>query len=200
MRFAEYRTPQIGEKTVSHNLSAFKYPRAAFGCGGRMGLLIYPIIGYFTKDREKQKILAVGCRTEDDIYWLRAYRFRDTYGFDLFSYSNNILVGDIHKTTFPDHTYDVILLGWVLSYSKDPAAIIKECKRILKPGGLLGIGIEHNPHQNTEGVGAVRANLLNSTNDLIKLLDSTIEHKIVFEYDHYHPSERGSVIITRVLA
>ena len=74
MRFAEYRTPQIGEKTVSHNLSAFKYPRAAFGCGGRMGLLIYPIIGYFTKDREKQKILAVGCRTEDDIYWLRAYR------------------------------------------------------------------------------------------------------------------------------
>lgn len=198
MRFADFNTPQIGTKTISHNLSAFKHPRAVFGCGGRMGLLIHPIVGYFTREREKQKILAVGCRTEDDVYWLRAYGFRNTYGFDLFSYSKNIIVGDIHRTAFPDNTYDVVLLGWVLSYSKDPGAIIKECKRILKPGGLLGIGIEHNPLQDTEGPGLVRSNLLNSTADVIALLNENMAHKIVFEYDHYGPKEHGSVVITKL--
>ncbi|OHA24448.1 MAG: hypothetical protein A3D50_01465 [Candidatus Taylorbacteria bacterium RIFCSPHIGHO2_02_FULL_44_12] len=200
MCFADHNNTQIGEKTISHNLSAFELPRAVFGCGGRMGLLIYPIIGYFSKNRRSKKILVVGCRTEDDIYWLRAYGFIDTYGFDLISYSSNILLGDIHQTSFPDRTYDVILLGWMISYTKDPHSVIKECQRIMKPKGLLGISLEHNPLQDKEGLGSVRVNNLNCTDDIINLLDSASKHKIVFEYDHYNNGDQASVVISRLLS
>ncbi len=199
LRFDSLKSDKIGEQTISHNLSAFNFPRAVFGCGGRMGLLIYPIIAYFTKDRDRKKILVVGCRTEDDIYWLRAYRFKDTYGLDLFSYSDNIIVGDIHRTEFADKTYDVVLLGWMISYSKDPVGVVKECQRILKPGGLLGIGIQHNPLQDREGLGAVRVNNLNSTDDLKKLISSVSENRIVFEYDHYNKNDLSTVVISQLL-
>lgn len=194
MQFAAVGS-DVGEKTIDHNLSAFNLPRAVFGCGGRMGLLIYPIVAYFTRDPEKRKVLVVGCRTEDDIYWLRAYRFYDTYGLDLFSYSKNILLGDIHHTDIPDATYDVVLLAWMISYSKNPLAVLTECNRILKPGGLLGIGIEHDPNQATDD--SPRVNTLNTTANLIALTKYVMPSRVIFEYDHHLPNERGSVVVLR---
>lgn len=199
LRFGDLSNKQIGEKTIEHNLSAFNYPRAVFGCGGRMGLLIYPLVGFFAKNRKEKKILVVGCRTEDDIYWLRAYGFLNTYGFDLFSYSDNVIIGDIHKANFQDKTYDVVLLGWMISYSKDPAGVIKECRRILKPGGLLGIGIQHNPEQEKSGLGTVRVNALNSTSDIIRLVDSICKNRLIFEYDHCNKGDLSTAVISQLI-
>ena len=200
MRFSEEQSSKIGEQTIAHNLSAFQSPPAAvFGCNGRMGLLIYPVVSYYVNNRQSRKILIVGCRSEDDIFWMRSYGFVNTMGFDLFSYSNNILVGDIHKTNFEDNSFDVVLLGWMISYSKDPICVITECRRILKPEGLLGIGIDHNPNQDRDGIRPPRVNTLNSTSDITNLLDSTIKHKVVFEYDHYPEEDYRCVIISRVL-
>lgn len=182
----------VGERTIAHNLGAFEHLGAVFGCGERMGLLIYPVIAfnsYYSINKSKQKILIVGCRTEDDIYWMRSYGFYHTIGFDLFSYSNNILVGDIHKTDFENESFDVILLGWMISYSKDPETVIKECRRILKTGGLIGIGIDHDPNQDGIKIQPPRVNPLNSTTDIISLLDSTIKHKVLFEYDHFNEKD-----------
>jgi ubiquinone/menaquinone biosynthesis C-methylase UbiE len=78
----------------------------------------------------------------------------------------------------------------MISYTKDPATVVKECRRILKHGGLLGIGIEHIPIKNTsidipEKFGStVRVNYLNTSGNIISLLDSIMSHKILFEYDH----------------
>ncbi|MEQ9412853.1 MAG: class I SAM-dependent methyltransferase [Cyclobacteriaceae bacterium] len=188
MRFNQKGSNNIGEATISHNLSAFNH-NAGYGVGQRMGLLIYPIIAYntfYTIDKSKLKVLLVGCRTEDDIFWMRSYGYSKAIGFDLFSYSDNVIVGDIHKTEFPSQSFDIVLLGWMISYTKDPAGVVKECRRILKDGGLLGIGIEHNPTQDNANLVSPRVNALNSTSDIISLLDTCINHKVIFEYDHYN--------------
>lgn len=200
MKFSKEQSSNIGEQTIAHNLSAFEQsPSAVFGCNGRMGLLIYPVISYYVDDRWKLNVLIVGCRSEDDIFWMRSYGFSKTIGFDLFSYSSYILVGDIHNTSFEDNSFDVVLLGWMISYSKDPACVVNECRRILKTEGLLGIGLDHNPNQDIEGIRPPRVNTLNSSTDIIDLLDSNMKHKVVFEYDHYPEGDYRCVVISRVL-
>lgn len=202
MRFFKGGSTNIGEKTIEHNLSAFDV-NAGYGCGGRMGLLIYPIISFYsfyTIDKSKLKVLMVGCRTEDDIYWMRAYGFSQAIGFDLFSYSRHILIGDIHQTDFADGELDVVVLGWMISYTKDPLTVVKECRRILKKGGLLGIGLEHNPHQVGITIQPPRVNPTNSTRDLKNILDVAMDHKVLFEYDHLNDTagDFSTVIVTRV--
>jgi len=187
MKFFDGGSKSIAEKTIRHNLTAFNSD-SGFGCGQRMGLLIYPVVAHYTFSRipkAQKKVLIVGCRTEDDIFWMKAYGFENTFGFDLFSYSKYVLVGDIHKTDFESGSFDIVLLGWMIPYTKDPKTVILECRRILKSGGLLGIGIQHVPTEEKDAV----ANTLNSSGDIISLLDETLEHKVLFEYDHYNQKD-----------
>ncbi|BAI60638.1 ABC transporter ATP binding protein [Methanocella paludicola SANAE] len=44
---------------------------------------------------------------------------------------------DCMKTSFPDDTFDTVLMALVLNYIPDPAAALAEARRILKPGGRL---------------------------------------------------------------
>ena len=189
MKFYNGGSSDISKRTVGYNLTAFNHG-SAFGCGQRMGLMIYPVIAYnsfYKIDKSKLKILIVGCRTEDDIFWMRAYGFSQTFGLDLFSYSKYIWLGDIHGTDFPDESFDVILLGWMIAYSKEPKTVVKECRRILKTGGLLGIGLEYLPTKKTfdKYLGEI-PNTLNTTADIISLIDSVTINKVIFEYDHYN--------------
>jgi SAM-dependent methyltransferase len=201
MKFYGVGSESISKKTVEYNLTAFNTD-SGFGCGQRMGLLIYPVVGFYTSnriDKSKIKVLIVGARTEDDIFWMRSYGFKNTFGLDLFSYSKYVLLGDIHKTDFQNENFDVILLGWMIAYSKDPKAVIKECRRILKPGGLLGIGIDYVPIEDTSTPGIEEIpNNLNSSKDIIDLLDANIKHKVIFEYDHYNEKkgDHGTAVVT----
>jgi len=136
----------VGEKTISHNLSAFDC-NAVFGMARRMSLLLFPTAAVFKDRLNEVKVLVVGPRTEDDIFWARSLGMFNTIGLDLFSYSPLIQVGDIHDSGIPDRSYDAVLLGWMISYSSNPRRVVDECLRILKPGGLLGIGIESNSRQ-----------------------------------------------------
>ena len=201
MKISSTQTSDIGETTISHNISAFEQlASSAFQCGGRMGLLIYPIVSYFkfiTNDCNKLRILIVGCRTEDDIYWLRSYGFPNTMGFDLFSYSPHVMTGDIHKTNFPDSEFDVVLLGWMISYSKNPSLVIKECHRILKHGGLFGIGVDHDSNQEKNGIMPPRVNSINSTGDIKALINNQFENKVIFEYDHFNPLDARVAVIVK---
>jgi SAM-dependent methyltransferase len=202
MKFLENGSSSIGEDTVSHNLGAFKQI-GGYGCGQRMGLLLYPVIAFDsinTIDKAKRKVLLVGCRTEDDIFWMRAYGYKQAVGFDLFSYSDNIIVGDIHKTEFADETFDAVILGWMISYTKDPKAVFSECRRITKKNGLFGIGLEHNKNQDNANLPPPRMNPLNSTGDIITMLDETMKHKVLFEYDHANDNlgDYSTAVITIV--
>lgn len=169
INFIESSSEGVGDKTVAHNLDGLMNQKAAFGMSGRMGVLLYPLV-MLLREVQSPKVLIVGPRTEDDIFFAKALGLRDTIGLDLFSYSKYIDIGDIHATHYPSGHFDAVLLGWMISYSSNPEDVIKECKRIMKPGGFLGIGIESNIEMKRGAslADSPRVNALNTSEDLVK--------------------------------
>lgn len=62
-----------------------------------------------------------------------------TYGRE--SLNLNIKTGDLQEAGFSENTFDVITLFHVLEHIQDPIVTLRECYRILKPGGLLVIAV-----------------------------------------------------------
>ena len=52
-------------------------------------------------------------------------------------YGIEIKAGTIFDLSIPDSEFDVVTLWDVLEHTPDPMAVLQECRRILKPGGLL---------------------------------------------------------------
>ena len=56
--------------------------------------------------------------------------------------------GDLHAMPFPDARFDHVLLLNVLTYTKDPALVLREAARVLRPGGDLTIStLAHHAHK-----------------------------------------------------
>lgn len=173
LRILNSKSQDIGEYTIKHNLDALS-TRAAYGMGNRMSLLLYPLAAVLI-NINKPKVLIVGPRTEDDIYWARSLGLIGARGLDLFSYSEMIDIGDIHQTDYQTGYFDAVVLGWVISYSSTPDKLIQECKRIVRTNGYLGFGIESNPSQRKSGVyTAPRVNSLNSAADISTLVNANV--------------------------
>ena len=79
--------------------------------------------------------LAVAKRKGWDVYgcepnkWLCNWA-KENYGID-------VRQGDIFRQKYESNFFDVVTLWDVLEHTPDPMAALKECSRILKPGGLL---------------------------------------------------------------
>jgi ubiquinone/menaquinone biosynthesis C-methylase UbiE len=48
-------------------------------------------------------------------------------------------VGDTSKVEAPDATFDAVVAHTLLSHVEDPAGVVNEAARVLRPGGMLGI-------------------------------------------------------------
>lgn len=48
-------------------------------------------------------------------------------------------VGDVYQIPFPDASFDAVFANAVLMYLRDPLAALKEMRRVLRPGGVVGI-------------------------------------------------------------
>ena len=59
---------------------------------------------------------------------------RERHGLDVFT-------GTLEEAAYPDDTFDAITLWDVLEHLHDPAASLREIRRILKPGGVLIIRV-----------------------------------------------------------
>jgi SAM-dependent methyltransferase len=169
MRMLETPGSGVSAEVIPYNLGAFRETHSVFGMGRRMGLLLYPAAALL-REAPQARVLVVGPRTEDDIFWAWSLGLTDARGLDLFSYSPWIDVGDMHATAYPDASFDAVLLGWVLAYSSAPATALAECRRILKPGGLLGIGMESIAAAAFASVRESRPNPVNSVADLDAIL------------------------------
>jgi len=135
-------TGGVAKSTLQHNLRGMLDLHVE-----RSVRLIYPIAMWAAARRTSLadlRVLTVGPRTEGEIFNLVAHGFRrgNIVGLDLISYSPTIELGDMHAMAYSDATFDVVVAGWVISYSDQKDIAAREIARVTKPGGIVAIGIE----------------------------------------------------------
>lgn len=170
--------------TINHNLKSIANFRSS-----RMSLLIDPLAVIETVDPQS-RILVIGCRNELDLLMLFAKGFstRKVRGLDLISYSPFVDCGDMHSLPYSGDSFDVVICGWTLSYSRQPGVAASEMKRVCRRGGVIAVAVEYCAdvagvdsllgYSISDGTGRE----LNSVLDLQELF-SVHEGQVVFRHD-----------------
>lgn len=92
------------------------------------------------------KLLDIGCGGGDFAAWMRQQPDWHAYGLERVSamasaayrhYRLPVIVGDQLQLALRSASFDVVTLWTVLEHLADPAQGLRECARILKPGGVL---------------------------------------------------------------
>ena len=93
------------------------------------------------------RTLSIGCRFETELLYLTGYGFnpKGIRGLDMISYSPWIDLGNMHKMSYPDNSFDTVTMGWLISYSETPELAAKEIVRVLKPGGFVAMAVSYYP-------------------------------------------------------
>lgn len=133
--------------TVSHN--RVEIDSGAFASAARTLRLINPLssIQDVFLRAANMKVLSIGPRTEMELLHLVGVGFhpKNITAVDLISTSPWIELGDMHALPYADRSFDVVISGWVLGYSKDGQKAVDELVRVTKDGGLVAIGCTYNP-------------------------------------------------------
>jgi hypothetical protein len=139
LRTFDLKSKEVSENTITHNLKGIRDHAAT-----RPLALIKPL-SVIESLSKNAKILTVGPRSEGELFSLVGYGFlpQNIRGLDLITFSPWVDLGDMHAMPYLDNSFDVVLLGWVIAYSESPEIAAKEVIRVLKPGGIVAIGVEH---------------------------------------------------------
>ena len=178
------------ENALEHNLDALRKPEEL----DRPWRLINPLRSnnYFILHHKTLKVLTVGPRTEAEILTLIGCGFRpdNISGLDLLSYSPFVDVGDMHAMPYDDDSFDVVILGWVLGYSRDNARVAAEVLRVARPSAFVLIGCQYNPRSNDELNLSLaikkEPTRYHHTDDMVRLFDGHVR-SILFRHD-VHPT------------
>ena len=134
-------------------------------------------------------ILEAGCGTGQLSITLSRYA-RQIYGIDLskgslieakqFINSNDIksvhlFRMNIFKLFFKENTFDVIISNGVLHHTYNPKLAFSKLVRVLKPGGIIVIGLYHRYGRIIQ---KIRQSLIKNFGDSFKFLDKRFREKI----------------------
>lgn len=137
-------------KTLQKNLANLRAHQAL----DRPVLLVNALLGveYVLSNAPRLDLLSIGPRSEAEIFALIAGRFQPERitGLDLISYSDFVRIGDMHAMPFDDDSFDVVVAGWVLTYSTDNQQAAREILRVARPGAHIAIGCAVIP--NPDGI------------------------------------------------
>lgn len=101
-----------------------------------------------------KKALDVGCRTGELVNILQKYGVK-AYGIDIskqpLSHANDVIQdallcqADAEEIPFKDDTFDLVTAHHLIEHLKNPDYFIRECKRILRPDGVVCIVVPVSP-------------------------------------------------------
>jgi SAM-dependent methyltransferase len=151
---------------------------------------------------EGQKALLIGSRTEYEVLVAMGYgmELSSIHAVDLFSYSPWITPGDMHALPYPDNSFDLIIMGWVLGYSQTPEIVAREVSRVARPGAVVSIGNDSYAPEAAAGSPYVVEGRARTAKDMLKYFGSNVG-KVYFQHDPCYPKNDvphldGHIIVT----
>jgi len=113
------------------------------------------------KPRDEIHLLDVGCSSGTFLQAARAAGFR-AQGVEpapraaaaARAAGLEVFVGTLEEARFPQHRFDAITLFEVIEHLPAPLALLRECHRILKPGGVMLIGTGNTASWTVRAMGA----------------------------------------------
>lgn len=90
-------------------------------------------------------VLDVGCsRGDPDLPVLQQARYYVGADVDILGLRANhlaqaVVLAPIDHLPFADNAFDVLVCKWVAEHLEDPTTALRECARVLKPGGVVAI-------------------------------------------------------------
>lgn len=175
--------------TVEHNMKGLKIFR-----NRRILQLISPLSVIETLHKDA-KILIVGPRNENDLFLLRGHGFKkeNIVGLDLISYSKHIKLGDMHDMPFESNSFDAVIVGWTLSYSRSPQKLADELVRVVKNNGVISMGVVYSTISNEDLKNTIGYSIaeegyerINSTKEMHKLFGASVKEVFL---DHDAPNK-----------
>lgn len=101
----------------------------------------------FLNELKPGKVLDVGCGDGKFLNLMRRLNW-EVYGLDFdpkaiesakSKYGLDLHTGDLQSANFPDNNFDAVTLSHVIEHVPDPIELLKEVRRVLKPGGRLSV-------------------------------------------------------------
>lgn len=146
-KFSYLDSEKSSEVTIAHNTD----PNRMFysEMSRRPDLITLPLrcLNSVAQNAHRLRVATIGCRTEAEIFSLVNAGFNPDKidGFDLFTNSPYIKLGDVTNLGIPDRYYDITICGWVLEFVTDLQTAASELVRITSNGGIIAIGGMHHP-------------------------------------------------------
>jgi SAM-dependent methyltransferase len=100
---------------------------------------------------ERGRLLDIGCGNGTELYKLKKMGW-ETYGVEVNQAASerarseglSVFTGDLFEANFPDDSFDVVRMSFVLEHLTNPRQTLAEIKRILRPQGRIYISIHHS--------------------------------------------------------
>lgn len=92
----------------------------------------------------QSRVLCVGCRNVAELNNFRAGGVASVVGIDLYSTAREILVMDMHAMTFAADSFDLVYSSHSLEHAREPARVIAEFLRVVRPRGVIAIEVPVN--------------------------------------------------------
>jgi SAM-dependent methyltransferase len=185
----------VASDAISHNLKALEN----WGVVTRTNRLVraLSVIDKVYFRAAKLKILSIGPRTEMELLNLVAHGFspENIRGLDILSYSPWIDTGNMHAMPYPDSTFDVVIVGWVLAYSDDPELACREIARVTKDQGVIAVGATKLAREKWELQANGRGRKSNpDANDILNMFGTKVR-RVYVQHDSGDDEVEGRTIV-----
>jgi hypothetical protein len=173
-------TPFACENAVHHNIRGIRPTITS----DRTLALLRPLSVIETVGRLRQaRLLCIGPRSEGEILraWAHGFALSNIKGLDLISYSPWIDLGDMHKMPYQDSSFEMMICGWVIAYSENRELAAREMVRVMRPGGIVAIGVEYGEESDDETIAKCgylpgSQNRIQSVEQILSYFGDMVDH------------------------
>ena len=126
------------------------------------------------------------------------FKIENISSIDLFSYSPYIEVADMHELPFQENLFDIIILGWVISYSKDWNLLKDEILKCIKPGGIVAVSADYSDPTTVSDKFHHESGHVQNCQQILDLFAGAVG-LVYFRHDAVFPEIRTNLIVFDVL-